>query len=498
MRNNHITNAQGGPSIVIVGAGFAGLGMAMELERAGFHNITILERADGVGGVWRENTYPGAACDTPSPLYSFSYEPKANWPKRFSEQPDILQYLEGVAEKYDLLGKIQFSTEVTETEFSEQTGTWTIRVSGGAELTADVLIMATGQLSRPALPELPGIGDFEGPAFHSAEWDHSVDLEGKRVAVVGTGASAIQFVPQIVSEVSHLTLFQRSAAWVLPKPDVEYTPLHHTVLTRIPPVRLAERFLSWGIYEFLALALVDIPAIRPPVAKLALNHLHKQVEDEDLRAKLTPDYEAGCKRGLLSNDYYPALTRPNVTVKTSAITAVTPKGIVTVDGAHHEVDVIIYGTGFKGTEFLWPIKIFGRDRQALQDVWGPEGAHAYLGMNVSGFPNMFVMYGPNTNLGAGSIVYMLEAQARYIRQAVEVLAKRPGSAIEVRPEVEAEFNKKLQQRLDRSVWTLCSSWYRNAAGRITNNWPGTVSTYWLRTRRLKLSDFSITRAGKDA
>lgn len=486
------------PRVIIVGAGFGGLGMAMELERSGFSDFTILERADDIGGVWRENTYPGAACDTPSPLYSYSYEPKADWPKRFSEQPDILEYLKGVVAKHKLLDRIRFDTDVTETEFNEETGTWTVRVTGGDELTADVLIMATGQLSRPALPKLPGIGDFEGRAFHSAEWDHTVELAGKRVAVVGTGASAIQFVPQIVADVSRLTVFQRSAAWVLPKPDIEYTQLHHTVLTRIPPVRLAERFLSWGIYEFLSLALVDIPAIRPPVAKIARNHLHKQVKDAELRAKLTPDYEAGCKRGLLSNDYYPALARPNVTVETRAITSVTKNGIVTSDGVHHEVDVIIYGTGFKGTEFLWPIKIFGRDRRALQDVWGAEGARAYLGMSVAGFPNMFVMYGPNTNLGAGSIVYMLEAQARYIRQAVQVLAKHPGGVMEVRPEIEEAFNTKLQQRLDRSVWTLCSSWYRNAAGRITNNWPGTVSAYWLRTRRLKLSDFSIEPARKGA
>ncbi|AEF39174.1 flavin-containing monooxygenase [Hoyosella subflava] len=484
------------PSVIIVGAGFGGLGMAMELQRAGFNDFTILERADDVGGVWRENTYPGAGCDIPSPLYSYSFEPKSDWPKRFSLQPDILEYMRGVARKRGLFNHIRFGTEVSEAEFSEDTGQWTVRVSGGTELTADVVIMAAGQLSRPSMPRIPGIEKFEGQSFHSAEWDHSVSLEGKRVAVVGTGASAVQFVPAIAPDVAHLTLFQRSAAWVLPKPDVEYKPWHHTVLKRIPPVRLAERLGFWALCEFLSLGLVDIPAIQPMVVRIAENHLRNQVPDPELRAKLTPDYPAGCKRGLFSNDYFPALTRPNVTVETTGIREVTETGVVTEDGVHHEADVIIYGTGFKGTEFLWPMKIFGAGRQALQDVWGPKGARAYLGMAIPEFPNLFVMYGPNTNLGVGSIVYMIESQARYIRQAVEVLARRPGQYLSVRPDVEEAFDEKLQKRLDRSPWNFCSSWYRNAAGRITNNWPGTVSSYRRKTRRLKLDDYHLVSARK--
>ena len=481
------------PTVIIIGAGFGGIGMAIELRQAGIEDVTILERASEVGGVWRENTYPGAGCDVPSPLYSYSFEPKSDWPKRFSMQADILQYLEDTVDKHGVRDRIRFGSTVEGAEFDEHTGQWTVRLADGTELVADVLIPATGQLSRPALPKITGLNSFEGDWFHSAEWNHDVDLTGKRVAVIGTGASAIQFVPAIAPTVGELTLFQRTAAWVLPKADIEYKPWHHKIFQRIPATRLTERFAIWALCEVMSLALIDIPQIQPAVIALANRHRRKLVPDPELRRKLTPDYPAGCKRGLFSNEYYPALARPNVTVETTSIERITPTGVTTTDGIHHEVDVIVYGTGFKATEFLGPITISGVGGRKLTDVWS-NGARAHLGITVPDFPNMFLMYGPNTNLGVGSIVYMLESQARYIRQAVQALAANPGRYLTVRPEVEEKFDARLQRRLDRSPWNFCHSWYRNAAGRITNNWPGTVTQYRLLTRRLDLEDYQLTAA----
>lgn len=481
------------PSVLIIGAGFGGIGMAIELRRNGVRDITILERAADLGGVWRENTYPGAACDVPSPLYSFSFEPKPDWPQRYSGREAIHDYLRGVARRHGLLADIVFGAEVTDAEFDERTGRWTVRTGDGTARTADVLISAVGQLSRPALPDIPGIDTFAGASFHSAEWNHDVELEGKRVLCVGTGASAIQYIPEIQPKVEHLTLFQRTAAWVIPKFDTDYSPLQHKLFAKVPGALLVERFGWWSTGEFVSLGLVEFPAIARGVARIAEKHLRMQVPDPELRAKLTPDYPIGCKRGLFSNDYYPALTQPNVAVETTAISEIVPEGARTADGRLHEADVIIYGTGFKGTEFLWPMQIYGRGGRKLADAWA-DGAHAYLGIAVPDFPNLFLVYGPNTNLAAGSIIYMIESQARYIRQAVRLLAEHPGHCLEVRGEQEREFNDALQRRLARTPWNFCTSWYRTASGRITNNWPGTVSSYRRRTRRLNRDHYTLTRA----
>ncbi|RDI43712.1 flavin-containing monooxygenase [Nocardia mexicana] len=479
------------PSVIVIGAGFGGLGMAMELQRNGFGDFTILERAADLGGVWRENTYPGAACDVPSPLYSFSYEPRADWPHRYSGRADIHAYLHAIAAEHGLLPRIRFGTEVTEAVFGD--GRWTVRTANGAEFTADVVVSAVGQLSRPRLPEIPGRESFRGPSFHSAQWDHTVDLAGKRVAVIGTGASAIQFVPAIQPEVARLTLFQRTAAWVVRRTDREYRPIHHALFRHVPGLRLAQRLWVWCFLEFFALGLAAVPPIRTIATWLGRWALRHDVPDPELRAKLTPDYPVLCKRVLFSNEYYPALTRPNVDVETTSIAEIVPEGVRTTDGTVHPADVIVYGTGFKGTEFLWPIRVLGRDGIALDEVWSG-GARAYLGMAVPGFPNLFLMYGPNTNLGVGSIVYMIECQARYIRQALTYLAARPGRCLEVRPGPAAEFDEHTQRRLERTPWTRCTSWYRNAAGRITNNWPGTVTSYRLRTRKLDPTDYTLTPA----
>ncbi|WP_433681124.1 flavin-containing monooxygenase [Nocardia sp. CA-119907] len=480
------------PSVIVIGAGFGGIGMAIELRRNGFENVAVLERSTDIGGVWRENTYPGAACDVPSPLYSFSYEPKPDWPQRYSGRVAIHDYLRTVAKRHRLLEDIHFGAEVTEAEFDDTSGRWTVRTRDGAARTADVLISAVGQLSRPALPNIPGIDSFTGQAFHSAEWDHGVELTGKRVACIGTGASAIQYIPEIQPKVEHLTLFQRTPAWVLPKFDTDYTPIQHKLFARLPGALLVERFGWWAIAEFVALGLVEFPWIARMVGRIATKHLAEQVPDPGLRAKLTPDYPIGCKRGLFSNDYYPALTESNVRVETTAITEIVPNGVRTADGTVHEADVIIYGTGFKGTEFLWPMHIYGRGGRELSDAW-EGGAHAYYGITVPDFPNLFLVYGPNTNLGVGSIIYMIESQARYIRQAVQLLAARPGHVLEVRQEAEAQFNTAVQQRLARTPWNFCSSWYRTDSGRITNNWPGRQLAYRRRVRKLRADDYELTR-----
>ncbi|WP_416565969.1 flavin-containing monooxygenase [Nocardia testacea] len=480
-------------SIVIIGAGFGGIGVAIELRRHGFDQLTILEKAADLGGVWRENTYPGAACDVPSPLYSYSFEQKPDWPQRYSGQAAIHDYLRGVARRHGLVDRIEFGVEVTDAVFDEQAGTWTVHTADGSRRTAEVLISAVGQLSRPQLPAIPGIDSFTGPAFHSALWDHEVDLIGKRVACIGTGASAIQYVPRIQPVVERLTLFQRTAAWVLPKFDTDYSPIQHKLFARIPGMLLVERLGWWLTAEISSLGLVELPIIGRLVSRLATRNLTKNVDDPDLRAALTPDYPIACKRTLFSSDYYPALTRPNVEVTTSGITEITPRGVRTADGTLHEADVIIYGTGFKGTEFLWPMRITGRNGRELAEAWSA-GAHAYYGITVPEFPNLFMVYGPNTNLGVGSIIYMIESQSRYIRQAVELLAGTPGHVLEVRADTEQAFNDALQKRLERTPWNFCSSWYRNAAGKITNNWPGTVTRYRRRVRRLDPRDYTLTPA----
>jgi cation diffusion facilitator CzcD-associated flavoprotein CzcO len=480
------------PSVVIIGTGFGGIGMAIELKRAGFNDLVLLEKGDDIGGVWRENTYPGAGCDIPSPYYSFSYEPNPDWPMRFSPRSDIHAYLRRTADKYGITPHIRWGSEVTGAAFDEDRKLWRVETGSGAVYEAAVLIPAVGQLSRPALPTIPGRDSFAGQAFHSALWDHSVDLSGKRVAVIGTGASAIQFVPRIQPLTGRLTLFQRSAPYIVPKPDTVYRPWQRALYRRLPAAQLAERAFFWGLCEFATVGLKNNNAITKVVTRLSSALRRKQIKDPVLRAKLTPDYPAGCKRVLFASDYYPALAAPNVHVETSHITEITPTGVSTADGATHDVDVIIYATGFRTTEFLGPMKVHGLAGRDLRSAWSV-GASAYLGITVPGFPNMFLMYGPNTNLGCGSIIYMLERQARYIRQAVTHLAATGSSYVDVRADVAARFDGEVQSRLRRSVWSMCSSWYREPSGRVSTNWPGLVSEYHRRTRTLDLADYQVSR-----
>ncbi|WP_405136673.1 flavin-containing monooxygenase [Nocardia sp. NBC_01388] len=481
-------------SVLIIGTGFGGLAMALELKRAGLEDFTILEQADEVGGVWRDNTYPGAGCDIPSPYYSYSFAPNLEWPRRFSRQADILRYIREIVDEYGLRPHIRFGTEVTAAAFDTGNGRWAVDTNTGIRYEADVFVPAVGQLSRPSIPNIPGRDNFTGSAFHSARWRHDIDLRGKRVAVIGTGASAIQFAPQIQPDVQRLTLFQRSAPYIAPKPDTTYRTWQHRLFRLVPAVQKAERFGFWSFFEISTLGILGNKAIARAGERVALGHLRKQVPDPALRAKLTPDYAPGCKRALFSNNYFPALTQPNVHVETGRIAEITATGVRTADGVHHDADVIVYGTGFTAQEFLAPIKVTGLGGRDLRENWS-EGARAYLGMSVPGFPNMFLMYGPNTNIGAGSIIYMHERQARYIRRLVEYLDTHPRRYLDVRTEVEQRYDTEIQQRLDRSAWTSCASWYRAESGRVSTNWPGLVSEYSRRTRHPDPGDYRIVSLG---
>jgi cation diffusion facilitator CzcD-associated flavoprotein CzcO len=471
------------PSVLIVGAGFGGIGMAVELRRSGFTDVTVVEKADELGGVWRDNTYPGAGCDIPSPYYSFSYAPNPLWPMRFSLQPEIKTYLRHVADRFGI--RPRYGVEVRAAEFDA--GRWRVRTAAGEELAADVLVFAVGQLSRPAIPDIPGRDSFAGNSFHSARWDHSVELAGRRVAVIGTGASAVQFVPRVQPSAARLTVFQRTPPWVLPKPEATYGQWWR----RARAAQQLERGVFWATGELAALGLRGNRTVTRTVEWIARRHLRRQIADPALRAALTPDYRIGCKRVLFSNDYLPALRRPNVTLETAAITEITPSGVRTADGSTHEVDVIVYGTGFRATEFLAPVDVRGAGGKSLAHAW-TGGARAYLGIAVPHFPNMFLMYGPNTNLGSGSIVYMLERQARYIRQAVRRVAEEE-SCWDVRPDVAERFDAEVQRRLAGSTWSLCRSWYREDTGRVSTNWPGLVTEYHRRTKTFDTADFRRVR-----
>lgn len=467
--------------MVIVGSGFGGIGLAIALTRAGLRNFVILERASGLGGVWRDNTYPGAACDVPSPLYSYSFERRVAWPRRYAGQAAILNYLRQVAAKHGIEPHIRYDSDVTDAAFDEVTGRWTISTAAGEEHVADVFIPAVGQLSRPAWPSIPGMDRFEGHRFHSGRWDHGYALEGKRVAVIGTGASAIQFVPEIQPRVDRLTIFQRSAPYIVPRRDHGYDRWPHKIMRVLPWLQTADRFAFWNYAEFAQQALSRWKFLLPFFRFQFERHLTQQVSDPVLRGRLVPDYELGCKRVLFSNDYLPTLARPNVDVVTEPISEITESGVRTAAGSEHAVDAIIYGTGFATLDLLSPITITGLGGIRLADQW-LRGARAYLGIAVPHFPNMFVLYGPNTNLGGGSIIHMLESQIAYVRQAVEHLAAIPAGFLTVREAAEQSWDDEVQTRLARSVWVGCRSWYRNADGRVVANWPGRTGEYRRRTR----------------
>lgn len=476
--------------VAVVGTGFSGLCMAIQLKHAGIESFVVLEKAGRVGGTWRENRYPGAACDVPSHLYSFSFEQNPAWTRAFSPQPEILDYLESCADKYGVRPAIRFGFAVESADFDAATGRWTIRAGDGRIVHARALVLGNGALHVPAYPDIPGLDTFTGKRFHSAEWDHDLDPRGKRIGLIGTGASAIQIVPELAGVADKLHVFQRSPAWVMPKPDHAIAPLTRTLYARVPGLqRLVRASIYWRL-EWRALGF-SRPGVLRLAEPLVRRYIAAKVQDPTLRAALTPDYRMGCKRILLSNDYYPALQRPGVEVVTTGIERVEPTGVRTRDGALRELDALVLGTGFRVNEYLSTIRITGPGGRELNASWhGNPGA--YLGITVAGFPNLFLLMGPNTGLGHNSMIFMIEAQVRYALQCIQTLQQRGLKTLEVRPEVQEAFNAELQTSLERSVWASgCNSWYQGEDGRNSALWPGFTVDYWRRTRRVKLDDFQL-------
>ena len=476
--------------IAIVGSGFSGLGMAIKLKQAGMHDFVVLERGDDIGGTWRDNTYPGCQCDVPSNLYSFSFAPNPDWTRTFPLQPEIQDYLRGVADRFGIRPYVRFGQELSGAAWDEEERVWRIEASGGT-LTAKFLISAIGGLSTPSLPDIPGLSDFEGTVFHSAQWDHDHDLRGERVAVIGTGASAIQFVPRIQPEVAHLKVFQRTPPWIMPHRDRATARIERRLFRRAPVAqRLVREAVYWG-RETFAIGFLDKRFARP-VEAIARKHLERSVPDPELREKLTPVYTIGCKRILPSNDYLPTLTKPNVELVTDGISEVREHSIVTSDGVEHEVDTIILGTGFLATDVPLAKHIRGADGQSLDEMWNGS-FEAYLGTTIANAPNLFWLFGPNTGLGHTSILVMLEAQIDYVMKGLRAIERDGIDRIETRPEVQRRYNEKLQRRLEDTVWNSggCSSYYLDRNGRNSTIWPGFTFTFRRRLANFDLGDFEV-------
>ena len=480
--------ARSASRVAIVGAGFAGIGMGYHLRRAGIESFTIFEESGAIGGTWRDNTYPGCGCDIPSHLYSFSFERHYPWGWRYAKQDEILGYIRHCARKHRIEPHVRLNCAVRGAAFDEARALWVLELSDGTWHECETLVTAVGQLHRPAFPNVPGRERFHGRAFHSAQWDHACDVSGKSVAVIGSGASAVQFLPAIAPQVKRLHLFQRSPGWMIPKFEAAFSPLLRRVLARFPFLEDLDRARIYLLTEILSYAYRH-PWLAKLVTLLARVHLRLQVHDPELRRKLTPDFPIGCKRILLSNEWYPALARPNAEVVTEAISEITERGVRTADGREREVDVIIYGTGFAATEFLAPMRIRGRGGRELRECW-KRGAEAYLGMAVSGFPNLFLLYGPNTNLGSGSIIFMLERQQEYLVSLLQRQAREGWRWIEVRADAQDEFCREVELRGRESTFLAnCHSWYKTEDGRNTNNWIGSMTEYARRLREPVLAHY---------
>ena len=471
--------------VVIIGTGFSGLGMAIALLKEGRSSFAVLERADDVGGTWRDNTYPGCACDIPSHLYSFSFEQNPDWSRMYPPQGEIRTYLRGVAQKFGIAPHIRYGRNVTAMTYDETGKFWRVECENGDSVTGRIVVSGMGGLSNPAWPKLEGIEGFKGQSFHSAQWDHGCDLDGKSIAVIGTGASAIQFVPEIAPGAKQLYLFQRTPPWVVPKLDRPMKPWEKALFKLLPFTQTWFRRAIYCVAESRALGFIKRPDRLKKAQALALTYLESAVADPDLRARLTPSYVMGCKRILISNDYYPALGRDNVELVTEAIDHVTQTGIVTPDGRERQVDCIIYGTGFAAMDPIFRVAIKGEGGRELAKDWA-RGPQAYLGLTVSGYPNLFFLMGPNTGLGHNSMVYMIESQIRYVMDALHLMERKRVRAMQVKAPAEAAFNAELQQAIAGSVWNQggCKSWYLNAEGRNVSLWPGFTFVYRRKTRKV--------------
>lgn len=479
--------------IIIIGTGFSGIGMAIQLKKNGYNDFLILERGDKLGGTWRDNTYPGAACDVPSYLYSFSFEPNPNWTMMYSPQNEILDYNQHCFDKYNLKEKTRFNAVVQKAVFNEERGIWIIETTSEIYYTK-VFIPCTGPLNKPQIPTIKGQSKFKGAAFHTSEWDHSVDLTNKRVAVIGTGASAIQVIPAIVNQVKSLAVFQRTPAWVMPKPDRPISPIEQTLNEKLPFLQAAQRAFIYGTQELTAIAFTQFPSIFKVAEKQAIKNIHKGVKSPELREKLTPKYNIGCKRILLSNDYYPALNQPNVEVITCGIDSIFAQSIRDSNGKEHEVDVIIYATGFVAAEDMAPFDVYGLEQNNLKEMW-KDGGQAYLGTAIYNFPNAFMVVGPNTGLGHTSMIFMMESLYNYVLKALPHILNGKTKFIHPKEAVQQKFNENLQKRMQKTIWMQggCNSWYLNKDGINTTLWPGFTAEFRWLTSRFNLNDYEVAK-----
>jgi cation diffusion facilitator CzcD-associated flavoprotein CzcO len=483
---------------LIVGSGFAGLGTAIKLAEDGETDHVVIEKADDVGGTWRDNTYPGACCDVPSQLYSFSFARNPEWSSSYSPQPEIWDYLRRIADEYGVRDRTVFGTELQHAAWDDGDQLWRCRTTSG-ELTARFLISGTGGLSEPRLPDIEGLDGFTGALFHSARWDHGIDLSGKRVAVIGTGASAIQIVPELQRVAGHLDVYQRTAPWVIPRNDRRYPRIERAALRHIPALaRLYRTGIYWA-HEGYVPAFTWQPRLGLPAQKAALANIHRGISDPELRAKVTPTFRLGCKRVLRSNTYYPALAADNVDVVTEPIARVTPTAVVTADGHEHPVDVIVVATGFWTTELPIAERIVGRAGRTLADEWAAGGMAAYKGTTVHGFPNLFLLTGPNTGQGHTSVVFTIESQVAYLRDAVRTMRAEGYAAVEPRARAQRRWNTDVQRRMRRTVWTTggCDSWYLDSQGRNTVLWPKSTFTFRRRLARFDVAAYDVQTPAAD-
>jgi cation diffusion facilitator CzcD-associated flavoprotein CzcO len=481
------------PSIAVVGAGFAGVGAVVMLRRAGYENVTVFERGERVGGVWRANTYPGAACDVPSHLYEFSFAPNPRWSRRYAPQGEIQAYLEEVAHGHGVLEQIRTGVEVRSAAWNEQRGRWALQTSAGTH-EADVLITACGQLSVPKMPSIPGLERFEGPAFHTSEWRHDVELAGRRVAVIGTGCSAIQTVPAIQPVAAHIDVYQRSPGWTIAKMDVAYSSRAQRLFERFPLLQRLDRAAIFAFMELGAAAMTSQRWLIGPFRAAGRRQINRAIADERLRAEVTPGDEIGCKRIMLTDDWYPTLTKPNVELITAPIGEFTAGGVRLRDGNERPAEVLVLATGFQTHGFVAPMEVVGAAGRTLAQEWQPV-ARAYLGMSVPGFPNMFLLYGPNTNGGTGSVIYTIEAGMSHVIAALEVLRRTRSRQIEVRRETAEAFDRELRAALAETVWhTGCTSWYVDENGNDPNQWPWLWSAYRRRTARIGPGEYRLSGA----
>ncbi|MEV7397643.1 NAD(P)/FAD-dependent oxidoreductase [Aeromicrobium sp. NPDC092404] len=482
--------------IVIIGTGFSGMGAAMKLRKAGREDFVVLEKAHDVGGTWRDNTYPGCECDIPSHMYSFSYELNPEWSKSFSGQEEIWAYMRKVADEQGIRPYITFGVEVTGASWDEDRSVWTISTRSGEDYEARVVIAGVGGLHIPNVPEITGADTFEGPRFHSAQWDHSVDLKDKKVVVIGTGASAIQFIPIIAQETQKLTVFQRTPPWVLPKKDRPTPEWRKKLFATVPGATRAYRnLLYWGL-EARAIGFNGHLNVLPVAEKIVKRYLEKKIPDPELRAKLTPDYRLGCKRVLQSNTYYPTFLRDDVELSTDGVKEIVADGVIDGNGVKHEADIIIYGTGFHVIDAFDYLDIKGRNGVDLATQFRDQGVETYMGMTINGFPNLFFMLGPNTALGHNSVVFMIEQQTKFIIRMLDEMDRRGAVSAEPTQAAQDEFNEEVQRLVEKGIWTQggCTSWYLDSQGKNRTIWPKFTFQYWWETRKVNAPDFVWDKA----